>query len=173
MASLLTLSDLLINELKEIYFAEKQLVKALPKLHEAATNPDLRIVFRDHLEETRSHVGRLTKALQILGIAPRGKSCLAMVGLVEEELEAIDTDGPAPVRDANIIGAAQRVEHYEMAAYETARSFATTLGEDRVASLLKATLDEEGTVNEKLAAIASTVNSDALRAGSNSPFAPD
>jgi ferritin-like metal-binding protein YciE len=170
MANVLTLGDLLIDELKDIYFAEKQLVKALPRMLEAATNSDLRIAFRNHLEETRGHVERLIEAFQLLGTVPRGKTCLAIVGLVEEGLEAIGTDGPAPLRDAKLVGAARRVEHYEMAAYGTARAIANTLGEDRVASLLQETLDEEGAANRKLMAIGTAVNSDALRAGSNSPF---
>ncbi len=164
MSTVPTLNGLLIDELKDIYYAEKQLVKALPKMARAATNPDLKKAFSGHLEETRGHVRRLEQAFDILGESPKTKTCHAMVGLVKEGGEAIEMDGPAAIRDANLIGAAQRVEHYEMAAYGTARAFAQVLGQDEVATLLQATLDEEGNANKKLMKIASSVNAEALHA---------
>jgi ferritin-like metal-binding protein YciE len=169
MSSIPTLNALLIDELKDLYFAENQLVKALPKMAKAATNSALKAGFTGHLAQTRGHVTRLTQALKILGLPAKGKTCHAMLGLVEEGGEAIETDGPDAVRDANLIGAAQRVEHYEMAAYGTARAFAQALGENEVADLLQETLTEEGETNKKLIKIASTVNADALAAGGHVP----
>jgi ferritin-like metal-binding protein YciE len=131
----------------------------------AATNADLKAGFKGHLAQTRVHVKRLADALKYLGLPAKGKPCHAMLGLVAEGGEAIKTKGPAAVRDANLIGAAVRVEHYEIAAYGTARAFAAVLGEDQVAELLQVTLDEEGETNKKLIHIAGTVNSDALAAG--------
>jgi ferritin-like metal-binding protein YciE len=128
----------------------------------AASNADLKAGFTGHLAQTRIHVQRLTEALKMLGSSPGDKTCHAMLGLVTEGGEAIDTDGPAAVRDANLIGAAVRVEHYEIAAYGTARAFAKALGEDRVADLLQETLDEEGDTNKKLVKIAVKVNAVAL-----------
>ncbi len=173
MSSILNLRDLLIDELKDIHFAEKQLVKALPKMAKASDNPDLKAAFEGHLKETRGHVARLAEGFEILGVPAKTKICHAMVGLVEEGGEAIDMKGPSSVRDANIIGAAQRVEHYEMAAYGTARAFAQLLGEYKVAKLLQATLDEEGAANNKLMEIASTVNVEAMQVDEFSPIAAD
>jgi ferritin-like metal-binding protein YciE len=161
MSKLNSLRDLLVDELKDLYNAETQLVKALPKMAKAATNADLKNGFTSHLEQTRGHVARLEEALKLLGESPKGKTCHAMEGLVKEGGEAIDTDGPDAVKDANLIGAAQRVEHYEIAAYGTAHAFAETLGEDEVADLLQQTLDEESETNEALTGIAETVNEDA------------
>lgn len=165
MSSLNTLSELLIDELKDLYNAENQLVKALPKMAKAATDPDLKAAFTGHLAETKGHVERLSQAMKILGASAKGKTCHAMKGLVEEGGEAISTKAPSAVRDANLIGAAQRVEHYEIAAYGTAKAFANALGEDKVVGLLQANLDEEGAANDKLSSISGTVNIDALHAG--------
>jgi ferritin-like metal-binding protein YciE len=162
MASIQNLHALLIDELEVLLFAEKQLVKALPKMAKAASNADLKAGFTGHLAQTRIHVERLDEALKILGSTVTGKTCPAMLGLVAEGGEAIETDGPASVRDANLIGAAVRVEHYEIAAYGTARAFAKALGEDRVADLLQETLDEEGDTNKKLIKISSRVTADAV-----------
>jgi ferritin-like metal-binding protein YciE len=164
MSSINTLHDLLIDELKDLLYAENQLVKALPKMAKAATDPNLKAAFTDHLAETKGHVERLSQALESLGAPAKGKTCHAMVGLVEEGGEAIDTKGPAAIRDANLIGAAQRVEHYEMAAYGTAKAFAKALNEKKIVDLLQATLDEEGAANDKLTSISGTVNTDALHA---------
>jgi ferritin-like metal-binding protein YciE len=164
MSSIPTLHALLADELKDLFHAENQLIKALPKMAKAATNPDLKAGFTTHLGETREHVTRLTEALKILGLPPKGKPCHAMLGLIEEGAEAIETEGPAAVRDAALIGAAQRVEHYEMAGYGTARAFAQTLGEKQIVKLLGATIEEEGATNEKLTKLSATVNADALAA---------
>jgi ferritin-like metal-binding protein YciE len=156
-----TLRELLVDELKDLYNAEGQLVKALPKMAKAATNPKLKAGFEAHLAETKEHVTRLEKAFRLLGEKVKGKTCHAMQGLVEEGKEAIEEDGNDAVRDAQLIGAAQRVEHYEIAAYGTARAFAETLGEDKVAKLLQETLDEEGETDKTLTALAAAVNQEA------------
>lgn len=161
MSKIKSLEALLIDELKDLYSAESQLIKALPKMADAASNPDLKQAFEGHLEETRGHAERLAKAAKLLGTTPGGKTCHAMKGLIEEGGEAIEADAPDSVRDANLIGAAQRVEHYEMAAYGCARAFALKLGKSDIASLLQKTLDEEGAANKKLTTIAGTVNEDA------------
>jgi len=161
MSSVNSLQELLIDEVKDIYDAEKQLVKALPKLAKAATNPELKEGFNQHLEETKNHVARLEQVFEILGEKPKGKTCKAMQGLVEEGSEAIDLDGPDAVRDACLIGAAQRVEHYEIAAYGTVRTLAETLGLNDAADLLQQTLDEEKKTDETLSEIANTVNEEA------------
>ena len=171
MATIPSLYALLTDEIKDLYYAENHLVKALPKMAKAATNPELKAGFAAHLAETRTHVTRLAQALKILGLPAKGKICHAMIGLIEEGTEAIGLKGPASVRDAALIGAAQRVEHYEMAGYGTARAFAQALGEKQVARLLQATLDEEGDANKKLTKISATVNADALAAGGKMPLA--
>ena len=164
MSSLPNLRALLIDELHDLLFAENLLVKALPKMAKAATDPDLKEAFTGHLAETKGHVERLEQAMELLGTPVKTKTCHAMQGLVKEGGEAIETDGPDEIRDANLIGAAQRVEHYEIAAYGTAKAFAGVLGEDDVVDLLQATLDEEGAANDKLSTISGTVNIDALHA---------
>jgi len=158
MPSVDSLKDLLIEELKDLYSAEKQLVRALPKMAKAADNAELKQGFLDHLEETRGHVQRLEQAFEALGSAAKAKTCEAMKGLIAEGEETMDLEGPAEVRDCALIGAAQRVEHYEIAAYGTVRAIAETIGEDDVATLLQATLDEEGATDKKLTEIAETVN---------------
>ena len=165
MPSIPNLHALLIDEIADLLFAEKQLVKALPKMAKAASNTDLKAGFLAHLAQTRAHVERLTEAFDLLGSPLVEKTCQAMLGLVAEGGEAIETKGPDAIRDANLIGAAVRVEHYEMAAYGTARSFAKALGEEKVAKLLQLTLEEEGDTNKKLVKIAGRVNADALAAG--------
>jgi len=162
MSLLPTLRALLIDEIRDLYFAENKLLKALPKMAKAATNPKLKEGFRHHLAQTLTHVDRLAEALTSLGCPVKGKTCHAMLGLIEEGAEAIDVEGPAAVRDAALIGAAQRVEHYEMAGYGTARAFAQALKESSVARLLQATLIEEGATNQALTKISFVVNADAL-----------
>ena len=164
MPALKSLRDLLIDELRDLYNAESQLVKALPKMAKAATNDELKEGFQEHLEQTKEHVDRLDRCFKILGATAKGKTCHAMKGLVEEGAEAIETEAPDVIRDANLIGAAQRVEHYEIAAYGTARSFAETLGETKVADLLQDTLDEEGDTDKKLTEIAERINQEASAA---------
>lgn len=161
MSSVNTLQELLLEEIKDLYDAEKQLVKALPKMAKAATNPDLKQGFENHLEETENHVARLESVFERLSAPAKGKTCKAMKGLVEEGSEAIDLDAPDSIRDACLIGVAQRVEHYEIAAYGTTRALAETLGENEVVDLLQQTLDEEKSTDEKLTTLAQTVNEEA------------
>ena len=165
--SIPSLHALLIAELQDLYHAEHQLIKALPNMAKAAANRDLKAGFTAHLKQTRGHVQRLGQAMKILGLPVKGKTCHAMLGLVKEGAEAIETKGPAAVRDAALIGAAQRVEHYEMAGYGTARSFAKILGKNQIVVLLQTTLDEEGDTNKELTKISATVNSEALATSEN------
>lgn len=157
-----SLKNLLIEEIQDLYDAEKNLVKALPKMAKAAQNDNLKTGLTEHLEETREHVARLDRVFKLLGEKAKAKPCPAMKGLIEEGSEAFEEKDASALRDAQIIGSAQRIEHYEMAAYGTARSLAETLGEDDVAELLQATLDEEGAANEKLTTISAVVNEAAL-----------
>ena len=165
MAALKSLRELLVDELRDLYNAENQLIKALPKMAKAASHEELKDGFEEHLEQTRGHVDRLDRCLKLLGANAKGKTCHAMKGLVEEGQEAIENDSPDAIRDAQLIGAAQRVEHYEIAAYGTARAFAETLGETKIAGLLQETLDEEGDTNKKLTALAETINEEAHAGG--------
>ena len=161
MPALKTLRDLLVDELRDLQNAENQLVKALPKMAKAASNEELREGFQEHLDQTKEHVDRLERCFKMLGANAKGKTCHAMKGLIEEGSEAIGTDGPDMIRDANLIGAAQRVEHYEIAAYGTARAFAESLGETKIANLLQETLDEEGDTDKRLTALAEQINEEA------------
>lgn len=165
MAAIKSLRDLLVDELRDLYNAENQLIKALPKMAKAASHDELKEGFKEHLEQTHGHVDRLDRCLKLLGANAKGKTCHAMKGLVEEGAEAIENDGPKAIRDAQLIGAAQRVEHYEIAAYGTARAFAQTLGETKIADLLQETLDEEGETDKKLTALAETINEEANSGG--------
>ncbi len=158
--------DLLVDELRDLYDAENQLLKALPKIAKAASNAELKQGFEQHLEQTKGHVVRLERAFQILSTPIKRKTCQAMKGLVEESNEALGGKWPDEIRDANIIGAAQRVEHYEIAAYGTARAFAQALQEQEVAVLLQETLDEESATDKKLTAIAASVNAGAAAVSS-------
>jgi ferritin-like metal-binding protein YciE len=161
-----TLEDLLHHELKDLYSAETQLVKALPKMAKAASNPDLKAGFEEHLEQTKVHVERLEQIGKQLDKALGGHKCKAMEGLIEEGAELIGEDAEESVRDAGLIGAAQRVEHYEIAGYGTARALATRLGQEDIAALLGQTLDEEKETDAKLTQIAETsVNAEAGSAG--------
>ena len=162
-----TLEDLFIHELKDLYSAENQLVKALPKMAKAATNEDLKAGFEEHLEQTRNHVARLEEIAESRGCKLTGHKCKAMEGLIEEGAELIDEDAEDSVRDAGLIGAAQRVEHYEIAGYGTARALALCLGYDDAAEILGETLDEEKATDEKLSELAeNTINAEAVGAGS-------
>jgi ferritin-like metal-binding protein YciE len=150
---LTTLDKLLEDQLKDIYNAETQLVRALPKMAKAANADGLREAFTEHLEETRGQVARLDQIGELLGIRLTGKKCVAMEGLIEEGREVIEADGEPEIIDAALIAAAQRVEHYEISAYGTARTLAEHLGHDRAAELLQETLDEESAADEKLTAV--------------------
>jgi ferritin-like metal-binding protein YciE len=156
------LKELYIDELKDLYSAETQLVKALPKMAKASSSDELREGFEGHLEQTKGHVERLEQIFEMLGESPKGKKCAGMEGLVEEGDEVSKEDFEGNVMDAALIGAAQRVEHYEIAAYGTARALAETLGENEHVSLLEATLDEEKETDEKLTELAKEINQDAL-----------
>ncbi|WP_438480521.1 YciE/YciF ferroxidase family protein [Oleiharenicola lentus] len=162
--SVSSLKELLVEEIKDLYNAEGQLIKALPKMAKAAVNPDLKAGFLKHLEETRGHVVRLEQVFKLLGEPAKGKLCPAMKGLIEEGSEGIEENEPSALRDALLIGSAQRVEHYEIAAYGTVRAFAEKLGEDKVVKLLQQTLDEEGATDKKLTELSDIVNEEALSA---------
>ncbi len=158
-----TLQDLYVDQLKDLYNAEGQLLKALPKMAKAATEPKLSKAFTAHLEETKVHIDRLTTIFTELEINPKGKTCKAMAGLLEEGSEAISEEADPSVRDAALIAAAQRVEHYEMAGYGCVRTYARLLGHDEAADLLQATLDEEGSADKKLTKLAeSVINAEAV-----------
>jgi ferritin-like metal-binding protein YciE len=155
------LKELYIDELKDLYSAETQLVKALPKMAKAASSDELRRGFEEHLEQTRGHVERLEKVFKTLGESPKGKTCKGMQGLIEEGAEVMAEDFEGSLMDAALIGAAQRVEHYEIAAYGTVCAFAKELGESDQATLLNETLDEEKETDEKLTELAEQINTEA------------
>jgi len=155
------LRDLYIDELRDIYSAETQLVKALPKMARAATSDELRSGFEEHLEQTRGHVSRLEQIFEDLDEKPSGKKCAGMEGLVKEGGEMIKNEFEGEVKDAGLIGAAQRVEHYEIAAYGTVRAFAELLGDRNAVDLLSQTLEEEKEADKKLTQLASEINVEA------------
>src|ERR1700719_273375 len=155
------LKELYIDQLKDLYSAENQLVKALPKMAKAASSDALRQGFEKHLEQTKGHVERLERIFQALGESPKGKTCKGMQGLIEEGSEVTEEDYDGSVLDAALIGAAQRVEHYEIAGYGTVRSMAETLGEDNHVSLLEETLEEEKETDQKLTELAEQINNQA------------
>lgn len=155
--SLDSLHDLYVEELKDLYSAEHQMLKALPKMKKAAAAPELKAAFEEHLEVTRGQVTRLERIFEGLDASPRGKKCKAMKGLVEEGKEVMEEDGSEAVIDAALIAAAQRVEHYEMAGYGCVRTFARLLGYEEAANLLQKTLDEEAEADKKLTKLAQTV----------------
>jgi len=163
----INLEDLLVEELRDLYSAENQMVKALPKMAKAAGSGELRSAFNEHLQQTQGQVERLDAAFELLGIPAKAKKCAAMAGLIEEGKELIDERPAAPVLDAGLIGAAQKVEHYEIAAYGTARTHAELLGLDDVAALLEETLEEEKQTDEKLTELASSINVEAQRGESD------
>jgi ferritin-like metal-binding protein YciE len=154
MAKLTSLQELLVEEMKDLYDAEHQLTKALPKMAKAATNPQLQKAFTSHLSETEGHIQRLEQAFSEMGEKASRKTCKAMKGLVEEGSEVIEEDADPSVKDAALITAAQKVEHYEIAGYGSLRTFAQELGLNDVATLLQQNLDEEGAADKKLTQIA-------------------
>ena len=157
-----TLEDLYTDLLKDLYSAEKQLVKALPKMAKNAQSPDLQKAFQEHLRQTEGQVDRIERIFSEIGGSPRGKKCVGMEGLIEEGNELLQEDVEPDVLDAGLIAAAQKVEHYEIAGYGTARAWAQRLGYDKAARLLQETLEEESMANEKLTKIAeSHVNMEA------------
>ena len=151
------LRELYIDELKDLYNAENQLVKALPKMAKAANSDELRNGFEEHLEQTKGHVQRLEQIFEMLGESPKGKKCKGMEGLIEEGSEMIEEVFEGSVKDAGLIGAAQRVEHYEIAGYGCVHTYAHQLGEQQDARLLKQTLDEEGATDKQLTQLAEQV----------------
>jgi ferritin-like metal-binding protein YciE len=154
-----SLQDLFVNQLEDLYDAEQRLTKALPKMADAANSPQLKQAFQSHLVETQGHVSRLETVFAQLGVEPKRETCDAMKGLITEGEEMINSTGDAAVKDAALIAAAQRVEHYEIAAYGTVRTFARRLGLERAASTLQQTLQEEEAADKKLTTIAeSSVN---------------
>jgi ferritin-like metal-binding protein YciE len=159
------LKELYVDELKDLYSAENQLVKALPKMAKAASSDELRQGFEKHLEQTKGHVQRLEKIFQALRESPKGKTCEGMQGLIEEGSETTEEDYEGSIMDAALIGAAQRVEHYEIAGYGTVRSMAETLGVDDQVSLLEETLEEEKETDEKLTELAGQINAQANESG--------
>ena len=154
-----TLKDLFYHELKDLYSAEKQLIKALPKMAKAATSEELAAGFKKHLEETKVHAERLEEILSNHKQTTRGPKCKGMEGVIAEGEEMIEEEADEEVRDAGLIAAAQRVEHYEMAGYGTARAYAELLGDKDGARMLQTTLDEEAATDEKLTELAeSSIN---------------
>lgn len=161
-----TLKDVLEHQIKDLYSAESQLVKALPKMAEAATSADLRRAFEQHLRQTEQHVQRLKQAADQLGVKPTGEKCKGMEGLIREGEDLIEKHQKSEALDAALIAAAQRIEHYEIAGYGSAAQFAETLGEAEVKRLLGDTLEEEEATDEKLTMLAeSDINEQAMRVG--------
>jgi ferritin-like metal-binding protein YciE len=157
-----SLRDLYVHELKDIYSAEKQLTKALPKMAKAASHEELTAGFEEHLAQTEGHIERLETILEALGESTRGDKCKAMEGLIAEGQGLMEEDATPDVMDAALIAAAQKVEHYEIASYGTVRTWAEMLGEEEAVNLLQQTLDEEIETDEKLTELAeSTINVEA------------
>jgi ferritin-like metal-binding protein YciE len=163
-----SMRQLYVDELRDLYNAETQLVRALPKMAKASSNPELRQGFEEHLRQTSEHVSRLEQIFEMLDEKPTGKKCLGMDGLLKEGAETMKEDYKPAVLDAAIIGAAQRVEHYEIAGYGTARTFAQLLKEEEHVSLLEQTLEEEKQTDEKLTQLAEEINRQATGAENTS-----
>lgn len=159
-----SLQELLVEELRDLYSAENQIIKALPKMAKNASSRELRSAFENHLKETEGQVERLETIFDELGVSPKGKKCKGMEGLIEEGKELMEEDIEDEVLDAGLIAAAQRVEHYEMAGYGTARTYAELLGMNQAARLLESTLKEEKAADAKLTGIAENVNIEAAEA---------
>lgn len=154
MSSITTPKDLLIEELKDLYSAETQLTKALPRMAKAAQSEELQNAFETHLEETKEHAVRIERMMKTLGESPKGKKCKAMEGLIEEGKEVLKEDAEPGIKDMALIVAAQKVEHYEIAGYGGARTLAEIAGEKEIAETLQETLDEEGKTDKLLTEIA-------------------
>ena len=165
MSEMNTLKDSLVDEIRDLYNAEKQLTKALPKLAKNATNPQLRAALESHLGETQEQISRLEQVFEFLDENPRGKHCAGMAGIIEEGSDMLEEDAEDAVRDACIIAAGQRAEHYEMAAYGTCVAWAKALGLQEVATLLQETLNEEKAADQKLSKIAEAGINEAATAG--------
>ena len=165
MPKIINLRDVYIEQLRDLYSAETQLIKALPKMAKAATSPELTQGFEEHLEQTKGHANRLEEIFKALDEKPTGHKCKAMEGLVKEGAETIEEDASPEAKDALLIAAAQRVEHYEIAGYGSVKSYAKLLGEDEAVTLLEQTLEEEVETDEKLTEAAETVNAAAQELG--------
>lgn len=173
MTTLNTLSDLFVNELKDIYGAEKQIVKALPKMVKATTSGALSSALEEHHAATEEHVRRLEKVFELIDQPAEAKACPGMGGIIKEGSSLIK-EKPAPsVMDAGLIGAAQRVEHYEIAAYGTLANYARQLGLDEVAQILEETLSEEKEADERLSEIAATINAEAVTSDDGDPLSQE
>jgi len=160
-----TLQDVFIDQLKDLYSAESQIIKALPKMAKAASSHDLQQAFKDHLEQTREQVTRLDQVMELVGATGKGKKCKGMEGLIEEGKEVLEEKDASPAAlDAALIAAAQRVEHYEIAAYGTVCTYAKQLGHREALNLLKETMNEEEETDKRLTQIASQVNLEAAEA---------
>jgi ferritin-like metal-binding protein YciE len=160
------LKSLYVDELRDLYNSEQQLIKALPKMAKAANSDELRKGFEEHLEQTRGHATRLEKILSTLGEPVKGKKCKGMAGIVSEGGEMMSEDFEGALMDAALISAAQRVEHYEIAAYGAVHAYAELMGESEAALLLQQTLDEEKATDQKLTELSEQINSEAFDAGS-------
>ena len=163
------LKHLYVKQLQDLYSAETQLVEALPKMAEAATSPDLKAGFQSHLEQTRGHVIRLEKIFGVLGEDPNGEKCKGMEGLIKEGSEMIHEDVVPEEKDAGLIAAAQRVEHYEIAGYGTVATYAELLGDEQAQGLLEETLEEEKETDETLTELAEAINVDAAETIGETP----
>jgi ferritin-like metal-binding protein YciE len=170
--SISSMQELLVDQLRDLYSAEKQLTKALPKLAKASKNPELAQGFRDHLEQTRGHVQRIEQIFEILGQKAKSKPCEAMKGLVAEGQEAIEEDLDPETKNIALIAAARRVEHYEMAAYGTLVMAAQAMKQPEIAKLLQATLQEETETDKKLVASGKTLLKEAVRPDGDVPAKP-
>jgi ferritin-like metal-binding protein YciE len=160
-----SLHDLYVTELKDLYDAENRIIKALPKMAEAASSPELKNAFEEHLQQTRNQAMRLEQIFQKLDESPKGQKCKGLEGIIDEGEDLMDEDAPPAVCDAALIAAAQRVEHYEIAAYGTVRTFARRLGYQDQELLLNETLQEEGETDKKLTRLAeSYINEEAKSA---------
>jgi ferritin-like metal-binding protein YciE len=158
-----SLQDLMVHDLKDLYSAETQLLKAMPRMAKKASSPQLKKAFETHMKETEVQVERLKKICEQLGVKPTGKKCAAMEGLIEEAKEAMGEDMEPDVLDAALIGCAQKVEHYEIAGYGTARTYARILGNEQAEKLLDQTLQEEGKTDKLLTQLADQINVEAAQ----------
>lgn len=158
-----TLDDLLLDEIKDLYDAEQQITQALPKMTEAATSKALKDAFKLHLKQTEQQITRLEQVFELLDTKPARKTCKAMKGLIAEGEDLIKEHDPSPLLDAGLVGAAQRVEHYEIAAYGTSRAYAEALGQQEIAKLIQTTLDEEKDTDVSLTELGEQINKECAR----------
>lgn len=170
MTKLKNLDDLLVHELQDIYNAENQITKALPKMVKAAANEDLKAAFSEHLEQTEGQIVRLEQVFKLLGVPVKGRKCDAMAGILEEGAKTMEEDAEPSVKDAALISAAQKVEHYEIASYGCVATYAESLGYDQVHQLLSATLTEEEQTDAKLSELAETVINPAAQQGETDDY---